>query len=135
MPLVLLGALPRLIRLAIADHEGPVSAAKDERGLAARRSPRECRALLAEGIGGLGQEKAEELLGRQRVVDGNLGQRLEQHATPAGLVHLVQGRQSFVTELRRHALTRQQRDIHRPVPDVVVFALDEDELVVREAPS
>ena len=47
-----------------------------------------------------------------------------------GLVHRDERGDGFVTGLLRHALARQDRDVHGPVLDVGVFALDEDELFV-----
>ena len=64
---------------------------------------------------------------------GIFGQRLEQHLARAGLVHLRQGGEGFVTELRREVLARQQREVHGPIPDVGVLALDEGELFVGQA--
>ena len=49
-----------------------------------------------------------------------------------GLVQLRQRGQRLVAELTWQALARQQREVHRPVPDVIVFALDAAELVVGE---
>ena len=134
--LVLEGGLPRLVRLAVAEHEGTVGAAKDKgcwRGAVGRLDERV--AFLAERLGWLGEQQAQKLFRRQRVVGRDFGERFEQHATPAGLVHLAKRRQSLIAELRRDTLAREQREVDRPVADVVVFALDERELVVRQAPK
>ena len=126
--------LPCLVRLAISDHDGAVHTTKDERR--ARRGVDrldECRALLAERVWRLRQEKAEQLLRGQRIVDRNLGKGLQQDTALAGLVQPDERRQRFVAELRSDAPAGQQREVHGPVANVPFLALDEDELVVVQA--
>ena len=125
--------LPCLVRFAIPDHDGAVRTTKDERR--ARRGIdrlAERRALFAERLGWLRQEKAEQFLGGQRVVYGNFGERLQKHLALAGLVQRDERRQRFVAELRSDAPARQQREVHGPVANVTFLALDEDELFVRQ---
>ena len=89
-------------------------------------------ALLLQRGRRLVEEKREQFFRRERVVDGDFRQRLEQNRRRCRLVQLRQGGQRFVTELTRQALSRQQSEVHRPVPNVTIFALDTAQLVIGQ---
>jgi hypothetical protein len=124
--------LPRRFRIAVRKQHSTVGAAQRPwlRRLAGNLHQRVAPA--AQPLDGLSEQHRDELPAGNLVLCGHFGQAIDQHLQGTRFLDLGECRDSLVADGAGHTLAGQQRHVNQPVFDVVVLALDAEELVGRE---